>query len=77
MEELRIYLNALSLAEQHNFAAKCGTSLGYLRKAISLDQDLGAALCVLIEKESNGAVSRQNLHPKDWAQIWPELYTAA
>lgn len=32
MEELRLYLNSLSLEEQREFATKCGTSIGYLRK---------------------------------------------
>ncbi len=31
MEELRLYLNSLSLEEQREFATKCGTSIGYLR----------------------------------------------
>lgn len=35
MEELRLYLNSLSLEEQREFATKCGTSIGYLRKALS------------------------------------------
>lgn len=73
MEELRIFLNALSQEQQREFATKCATSIGYLRKAISKNQELGAALCVLIESASQGVVSRKNLHPADWQKIWPEL----
>lgn len=73
METLRNYLNALSLERQRVFAASCGTSLEYLRKAISKKQKLGAALSVLIETNSGGSVSRKNLHPDDWEKIWPEL----
>lgn len=73
MEELRLYLNSLSLDEQRSFAAACGTSIGYLRKALSRNHELGAALCVLIEKSSNGDVTRKQLHPGDWESIWPEL----
>ncbi|ALX77773.1 helix-turn-helix domain-containing protein [Cronobacter malonaticus] len=73
MEELRKYLNSLSLDEQRKFAADCGTTIGYMRKALSRNHDLGAALCVLIEKASNGAVTRKDLHPSDWVSIWPEL----
>lgn len=76
MEELRKYLNSLSLDEQREFALKCGTTIGYLRKALSRNHELGAALCVLIEKASNGLVTRKDLHPSDWVSIWPELLAA-
>ncbi|WP_029686190.1 hypothetical protein [Tatumella saanichensis] len=73
MEELRVYLNSLPPIGQRDYAAKCKTSLSYLRKAISCNQSLGTALCVLLESESNGAVSRKGLHPDDWEKLWPEL----
>ncbi|AVZ83503.1 Cro/Cl family transcriptional regulator [Edwardsiella ictaluri] len=73
MNELRIYLNGLSQIDQASFVSRCGTSIGYLRKAISTNQTLGAELSVLIEKESGGVVTRQHLHPEKWASIWPEL----
>ena len=63
MEELRIFLNSLSSDEQRMFACECGTSIGYLRKALSKGQVLGASLCVLIERASNGEVTRQQLRP--------------
>ena len=55
------------------FAGKCGTSPGYLFKAIAIKSKLGAALSVRIEKHSGGEVSRKDLHPDDWADIWPEM----
>jgi len=76
MNELRFYLNSLSPDEQKDFAAQCGTTIGYLRKALSKNHELGAALCVLIEKASSGAVTRKHLHPGDWTSIWPELEAA-
>lgn len=76
MDELREYLNSLSLNEQAAFAARCGTSLAYLRKAISKQQEFGAKLSVSIEKASAGAVSRKHLHPLDWESMWPELRAA-
>ncbi|STF39259.1 putative antirepressor protein Cro [Escherichia coli] len=69
MEELRIFLNSLSSDEQRMFACECGTSIGYLRKALSKGQVLGASLCVLIERASNGEVTRQQLRPFDWMNI--------
>lgn len=76
MEALRNYLNAMSIGMQREFATNCGTSVEYLRKAISKKQKLGPALSVLIEINSMGLVDRKKLHPGDWGQIWPELQAA-
>ena len=29
--------------------------------------------CVQIEQSTNGAVTRKDLRPDDWREIWPEL----
>ena len=29
--------------------------------------------CVAIERATNGAVTRKDLRPDDWEEIWPEL----
>jgi DNA-binding transcriptional regulator YdaS (Cro superfamily) len=71
--DLRTYLNGLPPLRQHDFASRCGTSLGYLRKALSTGQFLGADICVAIERESERAVTRQELRPDDWQRFWPEL----
>lgn len=76
MDELREYLNSLSLVEQVSFAERCGTTIAYLRKAISKRQEFGAKLSVSIEKESGGIVNRKLLHPNDWESMWPELCAA-
>jgi DNA-binding transcriptional regulator YdaS (Cro superfamily) len=77
MDKLLAYLNSLSKDEQTAFAERCGTSVGYLRKAASKGQLLGSALCVAIEQSTAGVVTRKDLRPDDWAQIWPELIDAA
>lgn len=51
METLRAYLNSLTTEQQSCFAARCGTSIGYLRKAISTNQQLGEQLALSIERE--------------------------
>jgi len=33
--------------------------------------------CVAIEKITDGAVTRKELRPDDWMDIWPELSNAA
>lgn len=72
MDELRKFLNSLSLQEQREFAMQCGTTISYLRKAISKGSILGTELCVRIEKATNNAVSRKHLVP-NWQDRWPEL----
>lgn len=68
MNTLLAYLNSLSPEEQTAFAARCDTSIGYLRKAISIDQRLGESLCINIERESGGAVRCEDIRPDtDWA----------
>lgn len=73
MEKLLAYLNSLNKSDQIAFAGSCKTTIGYLRKACSINQELGAKLSVLIEQQSDGAVTRADLHPDDWFVKWPEL----
>lgn len=73
MEKLRTFLKPLTQNEQIKFAENCGTSIGYLRKALSTGQSLGTALCVRIESYTHGSVSRKDLRPDDWKDHWPEL----
>lgn len=67
------YLNSLPVAEQSSFAQRCGTTVGYLRKAVSVGQLLKVVVCVSIERETHGQVTRKDLRPDDWQDIWPEL----
>lgn len=47
---------------------RCGTTIGYLRKGISVGARFGSALCIAIERESGGAVTCEELDPEaDWA----------
>lgn len=72
MENLLNYINDMSPAEQEAFAERCGTSIGYIRKAISTGQKFGEGLCMSFEEESAGAVTCEHLRPdllKQWAYI--------
>ena len=73
MDKLLAYINKSSLDERARFCSEVGTTEGYLRKACSTGQKLGPALCVSIERATNGAVTRRDLRPHDWYSIWPEL----
>lgn len=67
VESLRTYINGLSSEDQSLFAERCGTTVGYLRKAISAGQKLGADLVIAIERESHGAVRCEDLRSDvDW-----------
>lgn len=70
MEALRRYLNSLPLPEQEAYARRCGTTIGYLRKAISTKAKLGDGLVVELDRESGGAVRCEDLRPDiDWAYV--------
>lgn len=73
MDKLLIYINSLTKSSRAVFCEACKTTEGYLRKAISTGQLLRVPLCVDIERVSQGAVTRKDLHPDDWAENWPEL----
>lgn len=75
MDKLLIYLNALSSDDQTAFAARCDTTVGYLRKACSKGQRLGEGLCIKIERESGGEVRCEAIRPDvDWAYLRNSLH---
>lgn len=70
MNVLRHYLNTLSPRAQASFAVRCQTTIGYLRKAISVGQKISERLAINIERESNGTVRCEDLRPDvDWAYL--------
>jgi len=70
MNQLLTYLNSLPPADQQAFARRANTTVGYLRKAISVNQQLGESLCINLERESGGAVVCEALRGDvDWAYI--------
>lgn len=74
MESLRAYLNSLSTDDQYFFARRCGTKIGYLRKALSRNSRIGPEICIALERESKGAVTCQDLRPElNWEYIRAQL----
>ncbi len=67
METLRSYLKTLSPLEQADFARRAGTTIGYLRKALSKGQRFGGALVRQLHVNSGGHVCLTDLRP----DIWP------
>jgi DNA-binding transcriptional regulator YdaS (Cro superfamily) len=70
--DLKSYLRPMSLEARQAFAKRCGTSRGHLQN-ICYGKKCAAELAVAIERESGGDVTRQELRPKDYWQVWPEL----
>jgi hypothetical protein len=75
MNKLRQHINSLSIDEQNEFANSCGTSISYIRKILSSNGKLffGPAICRRIEENTSSLVTRKDLRPNDWREIWPEL----
>lgn len=70
MEKLQDYLNGMAPPSQIEFATRCGTTIGYLRKAISTRQRLSEGLCLRIRAESAGVVQPADLLPDvDWQYL--------
>lgn len=70
MKNLLSFLNGLPVSEQAAFAARCGTTVGYLRKACSKGQKLGESLVINLERESGGRLRCEDLREDvDWAYI--------
>ncbi len=72
MDTLRTYLSTLSPAEQAEYAKRAGTSIGYLRKALSKGQRFDGGLVRQLHLKSHGAVSLTELRP----DIWPPAESA-
>lgn len=75
MDMLIAYLNKLPRPEQEALAARCGTTVGYLRKARSAGQRLGDTICAAVERETCGALRCEDLSEANWVRAsdpaWP------
>lgn len=76
MDKLKQFLKAKPVSEREDFATRCGTTWPFLRNVMYGQRVPGEKLCVAIEREASGAVTRRDLRD-DWREIWPELIPAA
>lgn len=58
---------------QAAFAQTLGVSQGLVCQWIKGRRPISPERCVAIECATDGAITRQDLRPDDWQQIWPEL----
>lgn len=70
MKAITAYLATLPPDQREAFARRCGTTVGYLRKAVSIGQQLGEKLCIALERESGRTLTCEALRPDvDWAYL--------
>lgn len=77
--DLKTFLSSMALQDRETFAVRCGVTLGHLLNCTSGSPETrktpGPKVAVAIERESDGAVTRQELR-EDWRECWPELEAA-
>lgn len=70
---LRKFFSGLSTEDRLALAKKCLTTVGHLQNIAYGFRKPSAELCVLLEVETEKAVTRKDLLPNSWPAIWPEL----
>lgn len=71
--DLKSFLSPLDAEARERFASRCNTTKGHLQNVMYGVRPCAPELAVLIERNSEGAVTRRDLRPDDWQAIWPEL----
>jgi DNA-binding transcriptional regulator YdaS (Cro superfamily) len=67
---LREYLNSLEPSEQEDFAGRCETTVGYLRKVLSTGERVREGLAISLSRESAGKVPVEEMRPDvDWEYL--------
>ena len=54
-------------------AAALGIPASYLSQMASGNRSVSPERAALIERLTEGAVTRKDTRPNDWSRIWPEL----
>lgn len=76
------YFRSLNPDEKKALAEKCKTSVRYLTKQATLINTgkeaslFKPSICTAIEVFSLGEITRKELRPDDWSDIWLELIDA-
>lgn len=66
---LRLYLKNLTDEDRNKFASECGTSVGYIRKRMSLKKPFGFLIARKIAEK--GIMTPEQLRPDDYQNyIW-------
>lgn len=71
--ELKPYLESLPRGGAKDLADRLGISQSFLSQMASGKAPISPERAVLIETETEGYVTRQDIYPGRWQLIWPEL----
>ena len=64
------YFHQLAIPERERICQRCGTTWAYIRKACYAGQQLGAVICVELEKQTSGALPVETTFPEvDWRYV--------
>lgn len=61
--------------EQGIMAKELGVSTSQMSQMVNGTCAISNKRCLIIERFTKGEVSRKDLRPNDWREIWPELAT--
>lgn len=70
--DLRGYC-ANNYGKQSDIARKIGVSCSYMNQMVTGYRPIPVEYCARIELATDGTVTRKDLRPDDWQEIWPEL----
>ena len=73
--KLSDYLREMPVADRAALARACGTTYGHLKNVAFSGKPCGEKLAMALELATDGAVTRRELRPTDWWEIWHELVT--
>lgn len=71
--ELKTYLLSKGRGSLVTLAKQIGAHAPDLSSWSTKKKPIPVHFCTSIEKATNGEVTRKDLRPDDWKQIWPEL----
>ena len=74
--DLKSFMAGLGADQRSELARACDTTPGHLQNVMYGYRTCAADLAVKLERETRKAVTRQELRPNDWHEIWPELIAA-
>lgn len=60
---------------QSKLAEKIGVTTSAVNQWVKGNRPIPIDRCVAIERATNGNITRRDLRPDDWTEIWPELIT--
>ena len=74
---LKDYVSKSNRGHAKELAKSLGVSKSFLSQMVSGVAAISPERCVQIESLTNGIVTRKDLKPNNWEEIWPELNTDA